>query len=99
EGDEAANRRWILTLGIGEAGADIDARAIVECHLQRTEAALVPASARRVTHNAPLGVEKTLYLQQRHRTADGVLRARLAQHQPLAAQRLDARQFLAQMIG
>ena len=62
------------------------------------EPTLVPARAGLMLQNAGLGVVKRLHLEQRRRAAGLVLRARLAEHQPFAAERLDAGQFLAQVI-
>ena len=56
------------------------------------------ARAGEVLDDARLGVEEALHLEQRRRSAHLVARARAAQHQALAAERLHAAQLGAQVV-
>src|SRR5262249_50404644 len=64
ERDDAADRRRVLALGVGEAGADGEARAVGQLDAQRTQPALVAAGAGLVLDDARLGVEEPLHLQE-----------------------------------
>ncbi len=97
ERHDRADGRRRAALRVGEAGPDREHRAVGELALEGAEAALVLSGAGQVRAHARLGVVEGLHLEQREGAADLVARAGLAEHEPLAAERLDARELLAQV--
>ena len=99
EGDDGADRRRVLALDVRKAGADVERGAIGELDQQRAEAALVTTHSGDVTEHARFGVLEALHLQQRVRAAGLVAGLRLADHQPLASEPLDAGELGAEVLG
>ena len=56
ESDGAADRRRVAALGVGEAGADGELRAVGQFDEQGAEPSLVPAGAGLMADDASLGV-------------------------------------------
>ena len=56
EGDDAADRRRVLPLGVGEAGADREGQAVGQFHDHRAQPAGVAAPAGQVLDHAAFGI-------------------------------------------
>lgn len=84
-GDQAADGRWIGTLGILETAAETEAHAILAFDQQRAEHAAVFALAGQVRDHAGFGVVPGFELEQAVAAACAIAVVLMLQHQPFAA--------------